>query len=276
MIDARTGCVAIFGNPVNHSLSPQMHNAAFKHLDLNMVYLAFRVIQVTDIATAMRTLGLRGASITVPHKEAIVGHLDEIDEISQAIGAVNTVSNLEGRLLGYNTDWLGVVRAFEHVTELEGKCCLVLGSGGAARAAIHGLQRSGVKVLLMNRNEVRGRRLATEMNCTFSHWQSWTALEADLVINATPVGMSPHIDRSVVPPQWFRPGMVVMDMVYRPQKTRFLRDAEAAGCAGISGLEMLLYQGAAQLEIWTGREAPVKIMRRALMDAFGNEANQNS
>jgi shikimate dehydrogenase len=252
-----------------------MHNAAFNHLGINMAYLAFKVEQAADAATAMRRLGIFGASITVPHKESIIPYLDGLDEMSRAIGAVNTVLAQEGRLLGYNTDWLGVVRAVEQVTDLVGKSCLILGAGGAARAAIFGLQRNGVEVLLMNRNDARGRTLAAEMNCSFVNWQSWGQIDVGLVINATPVGMSTKEDQTLVPCHWLRAGVVVMDMVYRPVETRLLRDAEAAGCLCVSGLDMLLYQGTAQFEIWTGKEAPVEVMRQTLMESLEDETNKD-
>jgi len=275
MIDAQTKYVAIFGDPISHSLSPQMHNAAFNHLGLNMAYLAFKVEQAADAATAMRRLGIFGASITVPHKESIIPHLDGLDEMSRAIGAVNTVFAQEGRLLGYNTDWLGVVRAVEQVTDLAGKSCLILGAGGAARAAIYGLQRKSVEVLLMNRNEARSRSLAAKMNCSFVNWQSWGQIDVGLVINATPAGMSTKGDQSLVPRHWLQAGMVVMDMVYYPVETRLLRDAKAAGCLCVSGLDMLLYQGTAQFEIWTGKEAPVEVMRQTLMESLEDETDKD-
>ena len=273
MIDAQTKYVAIFGNPVSHSLSPQMHNAAFNQLGLNMAYLAFKVEEASDATTAMRTLGILGASITVPHKQTIMSHLDGLDEMSQTIGAVNTVFAQEGRLVGYNTDWLGAVRALEQVTELKEKNCLVLGAGGAARAAIYGLQSKSVKVLLMNRDEARGRSLAAEMDCTFVNWQSWDQSNVDLLINATPVGMSAKGDQTVVPRHWLKAPMVVMDMVYRPMETPLLRDAEAADCLCVPGLDMLLYQGTAQFEIWTGKNAPVEVMRKTLIESLEDEKN---
>ena len=273
MIDAQTTYLAIFGNPVAHSLSPQMHNAALSHLGLNMAYLAFRVEEATDIVTAMRTLGLLGASITVPHKEAIMSHLDGLDEMSRTIGAVNTVFVQEGKLVGYNTDWLGVVSALERVTDLPGRSCLILGAGGAARAAIYGLRIKNVQVFLMNRNETRGRNLAAETNCTFVNWQSWDQLDVQLVINATPVGGSAGGEQTLVPRRWLQAGMVVMDMVYRPMETKLLRDARAADCLCVSGLEMLLYQGIAQFGIWTGKEAPVEVMRQTLIESVSDEAN---
>ena len=275
MIDARTECIAIFGKPVGHSLSPQMQNGALKHLGLNMVYVAFQVEGAAEAAMAVRALGFRGASVTVPHKETIMTHLDEVDETSKTIGAVNTVFNRRGRLLGYNTDWLGVVRALEQMTDLSGKSCLVLGAGGAARAAIYGVQKMGAEVFIMNRSEPRGQSLADEMQCNFARWQSWNNLDLDVVINATPVGMSPNEEQSPVPPEWLRVGMVVLDMVYRPVETRLLIDAQSAGCMGVSGLDMLLYQGAAQLEIWTGENAPIQIMRRALIEALKDETDQD-
>ena len=269
MINGQTEYVAIFGNPVAHSLSPQMHNAAFFHLGLNIAYLAFRVEEAGVAASAIRKLGFRGASITVPHKEKIIPHLDEVDETGCTIGAVNTILCREGRLYGSNTDWLGVVQPLEQITGLEGKRGLVLGAGGAARSAIYGLHRNNTQVLIMNRNEARGQRLADEMNCTFVPWQAWDQFTVDLVVNATTVGMSPSQDQSLVPAHWLQEGMVVLDMVYRPLRTRLLRDAERAGCDCLSGLEMLLFQGVAQFEIWTGKAAPVEVMRRALKQAVG-------
>jgi len=194
-----------------------------------------------------------------------------VDEIGGTIGAVNTILSRDGRLYGSNTDWLGVVQALEQMTELGGKCGLILGAGGAARSAIYGLQSKDTRVFLMNRNEARGRNLASEMNCTFVPWQAWGQFTADCVVNATTVGMSATLDQSLVPAHWLRKGMVVLDMVYRPLKTRLLKDAERAGCGCLSGLEMLLYQGVAQFELWTGQAAPVDVMRRALEEAAGDE-----
>jgi len=240
MINAQTAYVAIFGNPVAHSLSPQMHNAAFNHLGLNLAFLAFKANKAAEAAVAIRTLGLRGASITIPHKEAIMGHLDEVDDVGRAIGAVNTVVAQEDRLLGCNTDWLGVVRALEQVTEL---------------------------------GQERGHSLAAEMNCILVEWQSWDRLEIELLVNATPVGMSATRDQSLISAQQLKGGMVVLDMVYRPLETRLLKDAATAGSICVSGLEMLLHQGVAQFEIWTGEEAPVEVMRQALVESLANETD---
>ena len=167
------------------------------------------------------------------------------------------------------------MRALEQVTDLQGKRCLVLGAGGGSRAAIYGLQERGVKVFVMNRNEARGRNLAAQMNCTFVDWESWERLDTDFVINATSVGMTPTQGRSLVPRSWLKPGIVVLDMVYRPRETKLLRDAKIAGCFCVSGLEMLLYQGAAQFEIWTGSRPPVEVMREALVEALGHEEDRD-
>jgi len=232
-----------------------------------MAYLAFNVDTAADAAAALRTLGFRGASITVPHKEKITEHLDEIDETSQDIGAVNTVVAKRSKLFGSNTDWIGVVRALKQATELQGKRCLVLGAGGAARAAIYGLQKEKVHVFLMNRSESRGRHLAAQMNCTLVPWQSWDQLGVDIVVNATTVGMSTNRDQSLVPSSWLKEGMVILDMVYRPLQTKLLKDGQKAGCVCVNGLDMLLYQGVAQFEVWTERAAPIEVMQRALMAA---------
>ena len=147
---------------------------------------------------------------------------------------------------------------------------VVLGAGGAARAAVYGLQRKNVKVFMMNRSEARGRSLADQMSCAFINWQAWDQLDVDLLINATTVGGE---DQSLVPEQWLQSGMVVLDMVYRPLKTKLLRDAEAADCLCVSGLDMLLYQGTAQFEIWTSKQPPVEVMRQALIESLEDEAN---
>lgn len=275
MIDAQTGCVALFGDPVAHSLSPQMHNAAFLHLGLNLVYLAFRVEKAAQAVAAMRALGLKGASVTVPHKETVAIHLDQVDKVAAAIGAVNTLAWRGNRLTGYNTDWLGVVKALEQVTPVVGKRCLILGAGGAARAAVYGLMRERAQVFVSNRSRHRGLQLAAEMGCTFIDWQLWEQQEVELLINATTVGMSPRQEQSLVPSHWLNSQLVILDMVYRPLKTRLLQDAEVCGCRTVSGLEMLLYQGVAQFETWTGREAPAEVMRRALLAGLENEAYQN-
>jgi len=272
MINGQTEYVAIFGNPVAHSLSPQMHNTAFSHLGLNFAYLAFRVDKAEDAAFAIRKLGFRGASITVPHKEEIIPHLDEVDEIGRIIGAVNTILSREGRLHGSNTDWLGVVLALEQITELGGKRALILGAGGAARSAIYGLQSNDTQVFVMNRNEARGKKLSAEMNCNFVPWQAWDQFKVDLVVNATTVGMPATQEQSLIPAHWLRQGMVVLDMIYRPLRTKLLKDAEKAGCGCVSGLDMLLFQGIAQFETWTGREAPVEVMRKSLKEAAGEES----
>ena len=252
---------AVFGDPVGHSLSPLMHTAAFWAAGHNGVYVAVEAKTAEQIVTGTKALGIRGASVTIPHKTAVGAFLDECDQSVGKIGAVNTIVNRNGRLRGFNTDCEGVVRALTAATDPAGRDVLVVGAGGAARAAAVGLQDAGGRVTICNRTPARGEIIAAELDCGFQPLERLSRLETDILINATPVGMTPARDASVVPVEALRAGMVVMDLVYNPIRTRLLRDAAAAGCRTIDGSEMFVHQGARQFELWTGLEAPVEIMR---------------
>ena len=267
--DARTRLCGVIGNPVEHSLSPAMHNAAFEQAGLNYAYLAFRVTDVEGAMRAVRALDIRGLSVTVPHKVAVIPFLDEIDPVARAIGAVNTVVNDGGRLKGYNTDWTGFVRSLEAHVPLKGRRAVILGAGGAARAIAFGLKERGGEMTVLNRAEEIGMAvaLAAEVGCPHGDLGRIDAIAgADIVINATSVGMAPLQDRTVVDTAHLRPGQVVYDVVYNPLETRFLREARERGCRVVPGYEMLLLQGVAQFELWTGRPAPVDLMRSVLVE----------
>jgi len=195
--------------------------------------------------------------------------LDEIDTDAQNIGAVNTVVNTDGRLKGYNTDFLGVVIPLSRRTELRGKQAAVLGAGGAARAAVYGLLKAGMQVTILNRSTARGESLAADLRCNFRPLGAKGLIDFDIIVNATSVGMAPASAESPVPAACFRPGQVVLDVVYTPYHTRFLRDAAAKGAEVVHGIEMLVAQGAAQFELYTGFEAPLAEMEQALQDYFG-------
>ncbi len=266
--DAKTQLCGIIGNPVEHSLSPAMHNAAFEQLGLNFAYLAFRVEDVEGAIRGVRALGLRGLSVTVPHKVAVIPFLDAVDPVAQSIGAVNTVVNENGHLKGYNTDWTGFVRSLEAHVPAAGRQVVLLGAGGAARAIAFGLREKGARLTILNRTEEleMARTLAAEIGCPYGDLNRIDVVTAaDVVVNATSLGMAPLQDRTVIDAAYLRPEQTVIDIVYNPMETRFLREAKARGCRTVPGYEMLLLQGVAQFELWTGKTAPVELMRTILV-----------
>lgn len=264
---------AIIGNPVGHSLSPAMHNAALAALDIPGEYLA---IQTEDLAATLRELHDKkfcGASVTIPFKTAIIDLLDQVEPMARQIGAVNTLcfqKDEEGkvRCIGDNTDWLGAVRALEEQTELAGKQALVLGAGGAGRAVAFGLARAGAQVLLSNRGEEKGRLLAAQLNCPFVPAAKLDQVRAEILVNTTSVGMAPLEEDLPIAARLLPRFSFVMDIVYAPLNTLLLREAAACGCATIDGLRMLLHQGAAQFTLWTGQAAPLELMSAALQAAL--------
>jgi shikimate dehydrogenase len=270
MINGSTQLFGIIGNPVEHSLSPAMHNAAFAALGINGVYMPMRPSDLADGFRGLRALGFIGVSVTVPYKVAIMDCLDEIDPVAQKIGAVNTLyfkRNGAGKSFckGFNTDWLGSNQALAAEIDLKGSTVLIIGAGGAARAVGFGLLEAGAKILLTNRTEAKGRELANQLNCAFIPAHEVSQVRADALINTTSVGMAPHHDASPIRPELLVHFSVVMDIVYAPLATRLLREAAARGCRTIDGLNMLQHQGAAQFTLWTGQEAPNAVMRNALL-----------
>lgn len=270
-IDARTEIYGIIGDPVEHSRSPIIHNSGFKALGLNCVYLAFPVKDVLAALSGLRGLGIKGVSVTIPHKESVIPLLDQVDPVAAKIGAVNTIVNNHGDLKGYNTDWVGANRALEDETDLKGKDVLLLGAGGSARALGFGLNEAGARPILCSRSPDKGQALAAELGCSWKPLAEVGDIEADILINATSVGMSPASNASPVARYILGKFSVVMDIVYSPLETRLLREAEEAGCRTINGLAMLLYQGIAQFEMWTGRQAPLEVMRDKLLSGQGSE-----
>ncbi len=304
-IGGRTRLVGIVGWPVEHSLSPAMHNAAFAALGLDWAYVPLPVApaRVDEAVRGLRALGFAGANVTIPHKQAVMSQLDEVSGAARAIGAVNTIVVREGRLLGENTDWLGFLASLREAGfEPKGKRALVLGAGGAARAVVYALASVGVEVAVVNRTPERVEILARELmelggtqgnsgelggiaentdgvprsSSEFLRVPIQTAptIQAaldlvngiHLVVNTTPVGMWPRVDASPWPEEVLLPsGAAVCDLVYNPLETQLLQRARAAGCQVIDGLGMLVHQGAAAFEMWTGVKAPVEVMRRALM-----------
>ncbi|MDZ7414369.1 MAG: shikimate dehydrogenase [candidate division KSB1 bacterium] len=268
MVDACTRTLGLVGDPVEHSLSPLLQGLLIEALGLNWCYHAFRV-RAADLPAAvagLRALGVMGVNVTIPHKQAIVPLLDELAPEARALGAVNVVVNEQGRLVGYNTDVVGVTRALRlHGVSAQGKNVVVLGAGGAARAAVWALAQQGAAGVRVHARSIgRGQQLVHELSST-SHTTELVVLPwdeealrrslatADLAVNATPVGMWPHHGQSPVPGSFFHSGMVAFDLVYNPLRTAMIRQAEKAGAQVISGLEMFIFQGLEAMALWSGR-----------------------
>lgn len=281
-IDARTQFCGVIGNPVGHSLSPAIHNAAFRKLGLNFVYLAWQVEAIGDAIKGLRALGnFRGASVTIPHKVAAIPFLDHVEATAQRIGAINTIVAEKGELTGHNTDAIGALRALrEGGVELRERRIVVLGSGGAARAiAVALATASGAeKLILLGIEDVERTRLAQDIRATAAVTVEDSYLdeptlrrvlpEAHVLIHCTPVGMSPKAETTCVPAALLHVDLAVMDIVYNPRETRLLKDARHAGCRTIPGLDMFLNQAVAQFELWTNQAAPVEVMRQVLESHF--------
>ena len=277
-ISGKTRICGIIGDPIEHSMSPVIHNAAFKNKGLDYVYLPFRVKkeELGKAIESMRVLNIRGLNITIPHKVAVTQFLDELDPLADKIGAVNTIVNDNGVLKGYNTDATGFLQALlERGIEPKGKKVVILGAGGASRAISFILAERGSSLVILNRTWDKAKICAGRISEIFQSEATalklnrenlTTALsQADILINATSVGMSPDINETPVTSNLLKPSLVVFDIVYNPIKTRLQREAEVAGATAISGLDMLVWQGALAFEKWTGREAPIGVMREEVI-----------
>uniref|UniRef100_A0A7V5XHG3 Shikimate dehydrogenase (NADP(+)) n=1 Tax=Thermodesulfobacterium geofontis TaxID=1295609 RepID=A0A7V5XHG3_9BACT len=257
----------IIGDPVSQSLSPIMHNLAFKEKNIRAVYGAFRVSadHLAKAVEGIKALNIKGLSVTIPHKEKIMEYLDEIDEIAYEIGAVNTILNKEGILKGYNTDWIGVIKAFEvNEVELRDKKVVVIGAGGASKAVLYAFIKSKAKeIYVYNRTFERAKILEEKFKITAKPWEELKNAEGDIIIQTTSVGLKSWetpVEEDVI--SRFK---VAMDIVYLPLKTKFLSIAEKYGKI-IDGLQMLLYQGVEQFKLWTGIEPPVELMKKAIYE----------
>ncbi len=281
-INAQTQLCGVIGNPVEHSLSPAIHNAAFQKLGLNFVYLAFRVENIADAIRGIRALGnVRGFSVTIPHKVSAIQFLDEVEPTARHIGAINTIVVDDGKLTGYNTDASGALQALrDNGIELKGRRVVMLGSGGAARAIAFGLAADSAvaELFILGIDEVERQGLVRDLQAKTSLRIRQAALsedalrrllpDAQVLIHCTPVGMHPKFQETCVPAGLLHARLAVMDIVYNPPETRLLKAAKAAGCRTIRGLEMFLNQAAAQFELWTNRPAPTDVMRAVLESRF--------
>jgi shikimate dehydrogenase len=245
------------------------HNAGYRALGLSYTYVAFAIERTEEAILAMRYLGIRGFGVSMPHKMAVMQYLDRLDETAQEIGAVNTVVNDGGRLTGYNTDWIGAVGALREQTALAGKRAVVVGAGGAARAVVYGLARHGSDVTVYNRTSERGQALSEALGVRFGGDLNalGSVRDYDILVNATSVGFQAPGD-SVIPPSMLSEGKVVLDVVFMPPVSKLVQQARARGCAAISGTRMLVHQAAYQFQLYTGQEAPLDVMERALLETI--------
>jgi len=283
VISSKTRLCCLIGHPVDKSLSPIMHNEAFRAKGLDYVYLAFDVddLYLKEAVEGLRALKVKGFNVTMPYKVAILNLLDKINEDASLVGAVNTVVNDKDKLIGYNTDVDGIISALESkVNSLKGLKALLIGAGGAARACIVALVSKGCnEIIIMNRTFDNAKQMAEDLSKKLSMNYNLEKLNidslkkaissVDIIINTTPIGTYPNLDESVIPQELIRKDLIVFDVVYNPKKTKLIRDAEKMGARTIPGYEMFIGQGASSFKLWTGIDAPIDIMRRAVLKALG-------
>jgi shikimate dehydrogenase len=277
-ITGKTRVCGVIGYPIEHSLSPLMHNAAFEALRLDYMFLAFKVkpAQVEAAVNGMKALNIRGLNVTMPHKSTVINHLDRVDLSAQIVNSVNTILNKENLLFGFNTDGVGALKALrENGVEPKGRKVLLLGAGGAARAIAYTIAKEADELAVLNRTVKQAQEIAKLLEKSLNKKVVAGSLspsdiqrnieDSDILVNATSVGMKPKPDESPVAAKALRSNLAVMDIVYNPVETKLAKDAKAVGAQVISGVEMLIYQGAASFEIFTGKSAPVEVMRKAVL-----------
>ena len=281
-ISSRTQLCAVIGNPLGHSLSPAIHNAAFGELGLDYIYLAFQIEKAGDAINCMRALdAFKGLSVTIPHKVAIMDHVDVIAPIDREIGAINTVIKQDGRLVGFGTDGPGAMKALGDAgVELPGKRVLMLGGGGAARAIAFTLARTaGIAeltlleidpgVLEQLTSDLRnGSQIPIHGHLSDAATLERCMQEADILVHCSPVGMHPKVDASLVPAELIRPEQTVFDIVYNPLKTKLIKDAESRGACTVVGADMFVNQAVLQFERFTGQTAPYETMRQVVYNSL--------
>jgi len=274
-VDAATQVYGVAGDPVEHSLSPVMMNAAFRRETVNAVYLALHAKSIKDLLACVRDIPIRGLSITMPYKEEIVDELENSDPLTRQIGACNTiVRGADGKLYGFNTDVAGVVTPLEQRMHLAGARILIVGAGGVARAAAFGLKAKGAEVFLTNRTPERAQSLARQSKTKYVKRSEVAKLSFDVIINATPVGME-NLRQSPLEEKELNT-KYLFDLVYTPAETRLVRMARARNIQVIPGLEMFVQQGARQFEIWTGKPAPIAEMAYVVTKTLERRAAENA
>ena len=277
-----TKVLGVFGHPISHSLSPVMHNAAIKALNIDYIYVPFHVMpeELETAVAGIRSLNISGVNVTIPHKERIIAYLDEVSEYALRIGSVNTIINENGRLRGDTTDGNGFIKSAEAALgKIDGGKVMVLGAGGSAKAISYALAGINCKVVIANRTEERAKELSKALNAACGDSVSKAIglhkeeleeelRETDLLVNTTSVGMYPDVDGIPLPPDVLHPGLRIYDLVYNPLETRLVSEARSREIRAVTGLGMLVYQGALSFEMWTGEKAPIIEMEKALLAHF--------
>ena len=300
MVDGKTKILGVIGDPIEHTFSPAMHNAGLNELGLNYIYLPFHVKEdmLGECIQGAKAMGIKGLNVTIPHKSNVIKHLDDIDSVASMIGAVNTIqfiydednessnqdNGINVRTKGFNTDGYGCVRAIEEKTSIKDKKVSITGAGGAARAVAFQIANSGIDELsILNRNLSKAQSLANDLKTNLESIGIDISINAydleelkrelsdsDIFIDTTPIGMYPNVDdKPVASADMLHEDLLVNDIVYTPMKTSLIREAELANAEVVYGYKMLLYQGIRSFEIWLGREAPVDVMEKALLDVLG-------
>jgi len=271
-LDAATKVYGVAGNPIKHSLSPIMMNTAFRRETVNAVFLALQTAKLGDLLTLVREVPINGLAVTMPLKEEILKHLERTDPLSEKVGACNTVvRSQDGKLYGFNTDVAAIVRPLERRLQLKGAKILVLGAGGAARAAVFGLKDKGAEVFVMNRTPESAQKLVRQAKAKTFKREQLAKTSFDVIINATPAGMHGVKPHSILEAKEIN-ARIVFDLVYNPIDTPLIRMAREKGIPVITGVEMFVHQGARQFEIWTGKPAPEEEMLRVVVHALRQQA----
>jgi shikimate dehydrogenase len=300
LIDGKTKILGVIGDPIEHTFSPAMHNAGLKALDLNYIYLPFHVKEekLRECIEGAKAIGIRGLNVTIPHKTNVIKHLDEVDQVASMIGAVNTIqfnynefnessskdNDINVTTKGFNTDGYGCVRAIEEKTSIKDKKVTITGAGGAARAVAFQIANGGISELsILNRNLSKAQSLADDLKTSLNGIGIDIDINAydldslkgelsksDIFIDTTPIGMYPNVDdKPIASADMLHEDLLVNDIVYTPMETSLIREAKLANATVVPGYKMLLYQGIRSFEIWLGREAPVNVMEKALLDVLG-------
>jgi 3-dehydroquinate dehydratase / shikimate dehydrogenase len=270
-INKKTKLYGIIGNPVSHSMSPAIHNAAFTEKGLKNVYVPLKIANIETFMKECREIDFQGFSVTIPHKESILPFLDDLDHTAREIGAINTIVNRNGKLTGYNTDCMAAVMGLEYSMKeanetLNNKKVSIIGAGGAARAIAFGLKEKGCDITIFNRTIERAEKLSQDVKCEFKNFEEIHQIDTDILINTTSIGMFPNVDQTPIPKKILKEGMVVFDAVYNPIETRLLRDAKEQGCHTVNGLSMFINQAAEQFRLWTGIDAPIELMTKVVKE----------
>ncbi len=281
-ISPQTKVLCVIGYPIEHSMSPIMHNTAIRELNLNYIYLAFNIFpgNLNLAVDGIRTFDFKGINVTLPFKQKIIKYLDEVDPVAQEIGAVNTIKNDEGYLNSRNTDAEGAMKTLLNAGyKVSGKNILLLGAGGAARALTFIMARDSNNIVIANRTEKRSDLLANEIKKKFGiniegknnsiRVLKEESKKADILINTTPVGMYPNINKSPIPAEFLHEDLLVFDIVYNPLKTKLIKDATEKGCSTLGGLDMLVNQGALSFEWWTNKKPNIDLMKNKIIEVLG-------